>query len=366
MMPVRAALSFVLALPALAGTCLTLPGAGKAPIAVASETAILSWNPATKIERFVRTAEFRNDGGPIGFLVPTPTPPKLNAWESSNHRQVLAELEGIVRPRYVDRKRPVYRLTEGWDIIPPAKIAAKSLGMGAMMYAGDADDVLVLDQKRVGGYDTAVLRAKDPAALLRWLGKHGFASDARLTEWLRPYTEHGWAITAFRFAPGAGRFASEPVELAFKTDRPFYPYREPRAESAPADRKLRVFVVTPERVAGRLDDGEPWATAPEFSGPLPSRGNYWVAPMLSLPGEVVDGYWVTSFLDRTPVRPERELVFDPSVDPRPVEPPPVVRWVDDPVDLPKGAVAMGVGLPALAVAGLLLRRRRTTGRLTPQ
>src|SRR3712207_6583389 len=147
---VRIADLFTIGVPSSAFSCIALPGEGKAPISVASETAVNLWGPKTQIQRFSRTTEFRNDGGPIDFFAPTPTPPKLTSLSDDGrlYRQALAELEGIVRPRFEDRKRPVYRLTEGWDFLPPATFATKSsqrIGLASNLYMSDEDDVHVLD-----------------------------------------------------------------------------------------------------------------------------------------------------------------------------------------------------------------------------
>lgn len=354
--------SVLVAMPFMTA-CIALPGAGKAPVAVADETALIVWDKDTGTEHFVRTATFTHADGPIGFLVPTPTPPKLRSLPGLSFDDgfgAMSELKAEIAPRIVTKKRPVYRLSEGWDFEWQGKVASKGLrqiGLGSIMYAGDADDVFVLGQGKVGGYDTAVLRADDPKALLRWLKAHGFESDARLEGWLRPYTEKGWAITAFRFAPKSPTFTSEPVCLSFKTDRPFYPYREPEATNAPASRSLRVFLVAPDRRAGRLEAGA-WPTAAEYAGPIPNRVIPTLSGALDLPDSAFRGRWLTSFLDKRPVRPDSDLFFDRDPDAKPVEPPPVIRFEDEPVYVPKGLAATVVGIPLLGLVGLGVRRKR--------
>ncbi len=341
--------------------CITLPGAGKAPVSVAGETAVIVWDPKTKTEHFVRTATFSGASGPMGFLVPTPSAPRLKSLDDVwSREQAMRELEGQIAPRIVTQKRTVYRLGESWGFEIPAKSAAKSsrqLATGAMMYMGDSDDVMVLDRSRVGNYDTAVLRADRADALLAWLKGNGFQSDARLQGWLGPYVEKGWAITAFRFAPKGPSFTSDPVCLSFKTDRPFYPYREPQAKDASASRSLRVYLIAPGHRAGALEDG-PWPTAAEYSAPLANRALAWLPVGLDLPNEEFRGQWLTSFLDKRATRPDSELYFDLDKDQKQVEPPPVVKVVDDPVYVPRGLAATIVGVPGLLAFGLVRRVRR--------
>lgn len=95
--------------------------------------------------------------------------------------------------------------------------------------------VRVLDEQRVAGFDAVVLSADDPAALALWLKDRGFAQGPALTEWLAPYVSKRWILTAFKDrerkpAPGAETrvIGTSAVRMTFKTDRPFYPYREPR------------------------------------------------------------------------------------------------------------------------------------------
>lgn len=47
------------------------------PVAVADESAIIVWDAATETQHFVRRASFRTDAEDFGFLVPTPSRPRL-------------------------------------------------------------------------------------------------------------------------------------------------------------------------------------------------------------------------------------------------------------------------------------------------
>lgn len=59
----------------LAPACDTMVPPGRAPVAVASETAIIVWDAATRTEHFIRTATFTGTDGSMAFLVPTPALP---------------------------------------------------------------------------------------------------------------------------------------------------------------------------------------------------------------------------------------------------------------------------------------------------
>jgi hypothetical protein len=46
-------------------------------IRIAGESAIIIWDPVKKIEHFIRRAAFDTKAADFGFLVPTPTMPKM-------------------------------------------------------------------------------------------------------------------------------------------------------------------------------------------------------------------------------------------------------------------------------------------------
>src|SRR2546426_12448714 len=46
-------------------------------IRIAEESAIIIWDPVKKIEHFIRRAAFDTKSPDFGFLVPTPTMPKM-------------------------------------------------------------------------------------------------------------------------------------------------------------------------------------------------------------------------------------------------------------------------------------------------
>lgn len=344
--------------------CDTIVERGRPPVAVAGETAVIVWNPKTRTEHFIRTADFTGVSGSMGFLVPTPTPPRLKTIDPDAYRGAIEALENRIAPRVVTVSRPVYRLSSDWSLGLPGSLSADEAGnistaSRPASVADKGDDLRVVSQGRVGGYDTAVLRASDPKAMLSWLRRHGFASDARLEGWLKPYVDRGWSITAFRFASKSTSFTSEPIDLRFETNRPFYPYREPTATNAPASRSLRVYLVAPERRAGSLD-GARWTTAPEFAGPVDQATEDELQRGLPLPEGSLSGAWLTAFLDRRPVRPASDLVFEPDAVGQTVEPSPLVRHEDRTVEIPKGlATVAGGGSFALTVT-LLRRRRRGT------
>lgn len=347
-----------------ARACATAPPQG-ASVSVAEESAIIVWDEAKKTEHFIRRASFRSETNAFGFLVPTPTKPEL----AEANDDVFRQLDGVIRPETIFED--VWRLEPTLLVLFPIFMMTRSASAPAVAVA--VPPVRVLEEKRVGGYDAAVLEADDAAALAEWLKSHGYAKRPALEEWLAPYVAKKWKLTAFKVADGDARAsdggaaperAREPVTLgtgavrmSFQTERPFFPYREPRdqREGVPASvatgRSLRVFYFGPARVTPVIGDG---STA--FPGKTP-----WSAPFqpghAALPVAVEPGGWLTVIEDNASPRPGvDELWLDRSKDPAVVKPPPVI--VPSPRRIP---VPLDV-LAIVAVAGVVIVRRRTSRR----
>ena len=326
-------------------------GCGVAPhhgdrVDITDETALIVWDEATGTEHFIRRATFQSTGYDFGFLVPTPTRPDLGEADEA----VFDRLAGITAPKVEYRHRKEKR-SRG-----PAKMSAGAAPDAAAPPGG----VEVLDQKQVGGYDAVVLKFRrgggddDPAVgakeLGDWLGRHGYEFGPTLVAWLKPYVANDWVMTAFRVGtpkPGVTSAAplglrAAPVRMSFKTDRPFYPYREPeeprddRARALP--RLLRVFLIAATRFDGGLGDGtSPWAGRTVWADKLSTDQMNTVVPLAKLPAALPVGEsWLTEFEDRSTPRPRTEEVyFTPSPDRSAVAKPTVIHDIIEYYDAPE-------------------------------
>jgi hypothetical protein len=204
-------------------------------------------------------------------------------------------------------------------------------GCGKSDYkAKDATDaVRVLDRQRVGGFDAAVLEADDAEALRLWLDKHGYVARPELISWLGPYLADRWKITAFKIARDAdtGRsLQTTPVRMTFRTERPFFPYREPEepkeaeatatAAATATEQKrgpqghepkvrdyhrgrlLRVFFIGEQRVEGTLGNDSWTAGMPWFNDLSAAQR-----------AELLESLGLTVFEDSSSPRPGREEVY---------------------------------------------------------
>jgi hypothetical protein len=216
--------------------------------------------------------------------------------------------------------------------------------------------VRVVEEKRVAGYDAAVLQAEDAAALGEWLKAHGYAFSPDLEAWLAPYTAAKWMITAFKVAKkdAASRsVATSAVRMSFAADRPFFPYREPQAQrtGTASARLLRVYTVAPDRMDASLEGVKPWPGKTRYARPLLDPSGMLAGVVA--PDQVPPGAWLTVLEDTSSPRPgTHDVVFDRSASRSEVVPPPevVTHGVDFPLPLD---VLVGI-----AILVLVMRRRK--------
>ncbi len=355
--------TFVLAVALAAYVLAIIPdpasGCGMAPhhgqeVTTTDEAALIVWDDKTKTEHFIRRANFHSTGYDFGFLVPTPNPPDLDVAEDV----LFGELSTITAPK-IEYREEVREVQKEFSLgCASAKRTMEAAGMAdnkAMPTARAPGGVEVLEQKRVGDYDAAVLVFRkgdgdDPdrgaAELAKWLVKHGYESSDAVKKWLERYVKDEWCITAFKIAaPEAKKdspnpppqprpntrhdLRSKPIRMSFRAERPFYPYREPESEQAKQTgepRLLRVFVAASVRYAGLLGDGtKPWPGQTVWAGPVDAgrwTGIFQHAKLSDPPkGEKqaitmtkpTEGMWLTEFEDHSSPRPGTdEVYFEPA------------------------------------------------------
>jgi len=333
-------------LPLVAPTPAT--GCASAPppherVEITDEVALILWDKATKTEHFIRRANFRSTATDFGFLVPTPSQPDLGEADDSLFNYLATITAPKVEQRTVKRPRPRPRSGHG----------------AAMGDRPPQSGVEVLEQKQVGGLDAIVLRFhrdtkdNDAAAgakeLVDWLKKHGYVFGPSLVAWLKPYIANDWVMTAFRVATTKGGPAGTgfkgvrgaPVRMSFKTDRPFYPYREPIEEKQQAptheQRFLRVYFIGDARFEGNLGtESTGWPARTAWADKLSTVQARTVAGAIKLPAPMpTSADWLTEFEDdSSPRQGTDEVYFKPEASQVPVARPPIiheiVEWYDEP------------------------------------
>lgn len=356
-------------------------------VEVASETALIVWDAATKTEHFVRAASFTANSADFGFLVPTPSKPDVAAADDAGFHALLA---ATAPKTQVTTKEVLPELDFGCD-----QRLTMLMGGGGAASAPAAGRVTVVEQKQVGEYDVAVLQADDATALKKWLEEHGYDARPALTEWLETYVNNKWFVTAFKITsdaptrsssapPPSGKAAPAPkpatrtasasaIRMSFATERPFYPYREPLdqrnvpAGGSPTNRLLRVFVLNSGKMAGTLGEKGEWPGKAVWANAVETPVIEKLIAADKLPATIAGQKWyLTEFEDASSPRPGTdEIYFAPAADQTAIERPPVIvthyrEWP------PRDAVAAVVfGGPVLIAVALLIRRTRRRGSVAP-
>ncbi len=331
-----AGLAAVALLPSRPADGCAIPWRHGESVNVASEDALIVWDEATKTEHFIRRANFQTTAKDFGFLVPTPTQPELKEANDA----IFAALADATKPRVVYQK-----------VKQQIQRNAKSAMAGAAPEARApmAPRVQVLEQKKVAGFDAAVLKANDPKALREWLEKNGYDARKELIEWFQWYTDHEWIITAFKLSKDGSlgnSLQGRTVRMTFKAEKPFYPYREPadmrKANPGAGQRMLKVYFLSDKRYEGTLGEKGDWPGRAAWANATPEHASTTVFSNLGLDPKIAatEGakkWHLTEFEDKSFPRPGTdEVYFKPAADQTTLERPPVVvpvyeyEYVDGP------------------------------------
>ena len=281
-----AGLLAIVAGPRGLGCCAVASGGSH--VVNADQSVIMLWDEARQTQHFIRKADFRTDAADVGFLVPSPSRPQLE--ESGN--DAFAELAEITAP-------PVSR----GGGFPLGCSVADPVGM-------PKQNVRVIEEKRVAGFDATVLTARSGDDLVAWLKDHGYAYSPAVADWARPYLGGDWHFTALKIAKGGAGDARSALKAAalrisFRTTRPLFPYREPESGTSRSaldapDRLLRVYFIADARFRGEIDGGKRWSGKTVWSGDITGHRN-GLLDSLDLPaGAGPSKWWLTVFEDRWP------------------------------------------------------------------
>jgi hypothetical protein len=219
-----------------------------------------------------------------------------------------------------------------------------------------------LGEQQVAGYDAVILEADNANSLNEWLAKHGYESRPALVEWLEPYVQAHWKITAFKIAAKSDRIATSPVRMSFTTDKPFFPYREPadmRGDKATSARTLKVFFLSEARMQGTLGT-QAWRSEVVFANRVEEPFRQSLAEDCGLaPNQLPAHLWLTAFEDKAVPRPGvDEVFFAPAATQNITLPPPIVIAEDWQFPLPLDLLLLVGGFVAFIWSRWKRRRQR--------
>ena len=307
-------------------------------VTIRGEQALIVWDEERGVEHFIRRADFDTQAKAFGFIVPTPTQPELAEIDDI----IFFALESEAAPEIVEKEGTP-------EIIPSLLCATLSATRDGVKSAPAVD---VLHYQRVAGYDAVVLDANDAGALVQWLHDNQYAHSEALKAWAQHYIDAGWKFTAFKLVnKDEAGLSTSAVRMTFKTDRPFYPYREPESQrtgTPPSSRALKVYFIAAGRYAGELEGGKAWPGETEYARPLTSS----MTEGTELGALVKQPAWLTFFVDLSNPRPgTADLFFDRVADDE-VVPEPIVQEVRKQVLIPGGLIIIVIA------AGIYVWRRR--------
>ncbi len=229
----------------LADGCVIAPTAF-AKVEIPDQRALIRYANGT--ETLVIDTSFNGEGTNFAWIVPVPSEPKVGAATTG----LFPTLQAIFQPEIIHNVDSYYWFAivvgvfifslvftkrRGGSIITIigswfmlfvlASMLLPALGSVGVSI-GTPGNVVVLERKTVGVYETATLASRDGGALLDWLNKNGFAAPTNLIPGIRAYAGEGWDFVASKIrldAPASEAVKAHPLSFTFKTDHPVYPLR---------------------------------------------------------------------------------------------------------------------------------------------
>lgn len=269
---------------------------GSDPVQITAEEALIVWDGARHIEHFVRRASFEGGSPTFGFLVPVPALPEIVEADE----RIFEQIEKFWEEQ---RRDEIHYRFEGITSTFLSRSIKSSVEAGVALVA----------TARVAGMDVVVLEAESPNALGDWLRAREFSFRPELESYLEPYVRERYKIVAFKYARDAAAplVGSRAVRLSFSTERPYFPYREPRDAARAVPGLFRLHVLSTTSVSGVLGEArQPWTATIRYSGPFTSEPP---------PYARIASPWLTLFEETLQSRPVAgDLTFELAPTPKPV------------------------------------------------
>ena len=201
-----------------------------APIDQAAEEIVFAHDSAQGlIEMHIEiTYEGRSDD--FAWILPVPEEPELFLSSS----EMFTELAALTAPSFRTNFKEVGNCREPISLGCSAEYSMTDS-------AGNYTDVDVVDQERIGPYETVTLRANSAAELLTWLVDNDYDLPQNVEPLLEVYVAEQSYFVAMRLAADSDVGDIEPIGMSYKADKMAIPIQL-TAIAAAADMPLRVYV----------------------------------------------------------------------------------------------------------------------------
>lgn len=288
--------------------CLLLPGLALADGGIIPPDDYYIWETGQKgaifyesdnsTETLVISMNFQGNAEDFAWIIPVPGKPEV----TKGSQELFTALQEKT----------------GYEYYPAGS------GLGAMESAApDEEKVTVIEEKTVDYYDVAVLSAKEPDALAKWLNDNGYKYPEKYSYIFNDYINNGWFFVAAKIQPqltGEADIEEElnsgtatPLQLVFTSDNIVYPLRISRIsgegpeESAGAE--------SAEAVAGNSGNagGDEIALLPPYPYDPPQYVDITLY-VISDHRQEVSG-WTTEYADEIDGKEVRDLAYDANGDP---------------------------------------------------
>ncbi|MBC7329704.1 DUF2330 domain-containing protein [bacterium] len=156
-------------------------------------------------ETLILSTSYTGKAADFSWLIPTPSKPKV----SKPPKNILKEVEKL------------YTTIEEARRMAQIKSSIPVMGGPEMM-------TKVLERKKLGYYDIAVLSSPSPDELYKWCQKEGYKLPALSPSIIKPYTDKGWYFVAVKldlkvFGREKVEGELEPIRLDFSSEKIVFP-----------------------------------------------------------------------------------------------------------------------------------------------
>jgi uncharacterized protein DUF2330 len=183
-----------------------------------SQKALLTWNPAERIESFTVQPRFEGNAADFGMVIPTPSRPRLNEMPRDFFKELAVFT--ILKPMPLDKykRRGIYR--------------GVMAGMALKERAAGKSTVRVLEAGVVGSLDYKIITAERADDLYDWLkqNRYHYGGDEKTLDF---YIRKRWVFTVMKIDPHQmqrgpnGSYTGDvtPTRFTFASERLIYPLR---------------------------------------------------------------------------------------------------------------------------------------------
>lgn len=191
------------------------------------------------IEQLILQVSYKGNASEFAWLVPTPSRPEVS--------KVDAPIFHLLHRATAPKVRYWFDADQKID-------GFYGKGKATTLSAPGGLDVQVFEEKQVGAYDIAVLRAGNADDLLQWLRSNGYQITPKLVPVASDYIRRGWVFTAMRINTGYQDKVSQrlhkgilqSLKFKFQTTEPVYPLKVSSLNNGKTD--ILLYIIAAHRV----------------------------------------------------------------------------------------------------------------------